>query len=213
MNELNPGLPYQPQKIKKRLSVSGEHIVYEYGDSQVIKFPFGPIYKYNADDAIRKIKNEFQIIEKYFKDFIVPSHLHIFKKNQKKTYCIIQKKVAGRPLKPKDLAQGQLKSQFKKILEINRLMFETTKYTLEFFGVSGLFFHGLNRWMENIWIIDKEINSKNITISAPENTEKELKIIDFGLVSELNMVSSSFILRWFVKWAVNRQKKLLKLYQ
>ena len=189
-------LPYDPQKLGRRFRFSGEHSVFRYGEDKIIKFPSGPIHKFSADEALRKIKNEVHLVKKYLDGFVIPTELYFYKEKGTKTYCIIQDFIQGRPLKLADMQDENLKKQLQELFRANQEMFKTTRYTLEFFGLTGLLFHAFNKTMENI-------------IVTPDN---KLRIIDIGLISDLNMVSSSFILRWFIQWAMKRQWKLLGMY-
>jgi len=87
-----------------------------------------------------------------------------------------------------------LKMQFKEIMEANNRMYLNSRFTLELFGLKGLILHNFFPKMENI-------------VVTQDNT---LRIMDFGMISHLNLVSSSPILRWFIQWAVKRQGKLLR---
>ena len=186
--------PYNQQKIGNKIATAGEHVVYKYGDNQIIKFPSGPIHYVNPNEARTKIINELSLANKYLKEFLVNTELRTYQKQGKNKYCIIQDYIIGRPLELKDMQDGRLKYQFKKLIKNNNLMYLNSRYTLEFFGLRGLLLHRFFPRMENV-IVTQENN---------------IKIIDFGMISSLNMVSSSPILRWFIQWAVKKQKKLLR---
>ena len=186
--------PYNQQKIGNKIATAGEHVVYKYGDNQIIKFPSGPIHYVNPNEARTKIINELSLANKYLKEFLVNTELRTYQKQGKNKYCIIQDYIVGRPLELKDMQDSRLKYQFKKLIKNNNLMYLNSRYTLEFFGLRGLLLHRFFPRMENV-IVTQENN---------------IKIIDFGMISSLNMVSSSPILRWFIQWAVKKQKKLLR---
>jgi serine/threonine protein kinase len=189
-----PDLPFSQAKVGPKMAVSGEHSVYRYGDKEVIKFPAGPIHYANNEEAYRKILNEFQLAKRYLGEFIAPASIFTYKKNNKKAYCIIQKFIKGTPLKIEDLQNKDLKEKLEELIKANREMRINTGYSFEFFGIRGLFFHRFLKKMENV-LVDESGN---------------LKIIDFGMISEINMVSSSPVLRSFIQWALKRQSKILK---
>ncbi len=180
--------------VGRKIAAAGEHIVYKYGEDKIIKFPHGPIYYANPEEAYDKIDNEFRLANRYFKKFLVPTRLLTYEENGRKKYCVIQDFIESRPLVPEDMQNEDLKLQFKEIMEANNRMYLNSRYTLEFFGLKGLIFHNFFPRMENIVVTG----------------DKELKIADFGMISHLNLVSSSPILRWFIQWAVRRQGKLLR---
>jgi signal peptidase I len=186
--------PYNKKIIGRKIANAGEHIVYRYGENQIIKFPSGPIYYANPEEAYNKVENEFRLANKYFKKFLVPTQLVTYKEKDCKRYCIIQDFVENRPLNPKDMQDENLKMQFKEIMEANNRMYLNSRFTLELFGLKGLILHNFFPKMENI-------------VVTQDNT---LRIMDFGMISHLNLVSSSPILRWFIQWAVKRQGKLLR---
>ncbi|MBD3244717.1 MAG: hypothetical protein GF335_01860 [Candidatus Moranbacteria bacterium] len=193
---MNKETPYNKEKIKQRLAVSGEHIVYRYGKDQVIKFPYGPIHLVDKRDSLNKIKSETPLIKKYFSDFIVAYEILFYQKNKQKTYCIIQDFVKGRSLKLKDKKNPQIKAQLKKLIKANEKMARQTGYVFEFFGIKNLFFHFIFKGMDNVFIVKDKI-----------------KLIDHGLISSQTKITRSFILRLFIRWAIKRQKKLLNYYK
>lgn len=187
-------LPYNQKKVGDKIATAGEHVVYKYGDDQIIKFPAGPIYYANAKDARAKVINEVRLANKYLKEFIAVTELYTYEEQDKNKYCIIQEYIIGRPLELKDMQDDELQNQFKELMKDNDLMYLNSRYTLEFFGLRGLLLHRFFPRMENIIVTQ----------------ENKIKIIDLGMISSLNMVSSSPILRWFIQWAVKKQAKLLR---
>ncbi|MBD3238233.1 MAG: hypothetical protein GF332_01150 [Candidatus Moranbacteria bacterium] len=189
-------LPYQKSKIKRLISISGEHIVYAYGDQHVIKFPSGPIHLVSSKDALNKVKKEDQLQQKYLKQYQVPYQLCFYKKNGRPTYCVIQKYIQGRAFKIKDLKNPNLKQKLRSLIKANNLMYKQTSYILELFGIKSLFFHFWLRKMENVFVVN----------------QNQLKIIDLGLISDKAKITKSLILRLVIRWAIKRQTQLLKQY-
>jgi len=189
-------IPFDEGKVGKRLSISGEHSVYKYGENQVIKFPVGPIYYADPEEAYQKVSNEARLAESYLRDFIVPFEVLTYIKKGKKKYCIIQKYIEGRPLTIKDMRDPNLRAELKRLTDANNIMYNSSGFTVEFFGIKRLVWHAFSPKMENVLLMP---NGK-------------LKIIDFGMISDTMMVSSSQSVRFVIQWAVKRQRKLLNLY-
>lgn len=189
-------MPYDRASLGKRISVSGEHIVYMYKEDQVIKFPAGPIYHADQEEAYDKIVNESRLANTYFRQFMAPFKVFTRTRKGKKSYYIIQKFIPGRHLELSDTQNIQLKTELKRLIAYNNRMYRETGFTLEFFGVRSLLFHGVIKKMENVLVTENG----------------ELRIIDFGMISDKVIISSSPILRLIIKWAIWRQQRLLKKY-
>lgn len=189
-------IPFDENKVGKRLSLSGEHSVYQYGDKQVIKFPIGPIYRANSEEAYLKVANEAKLAETYLAEFMVPFEVLTYIKKGRKKYCIIQNFVKGEALKIKFMQDPELRSRLQKLIDANNIMYSSSGFTVELFGIRRLIVHGLIPEMQNVLILP----------------DRSLKIIDFGMISDTMMVSSSPLVRMVIQWAVKRQKKLLALY-
>jgi hypothetical protein len=189
-------LPFDSKKIGKIISISGEHIVYQYGNKKVIKFPFGPIYLFDSIDAYNKAARDFKLIKRYLKDYIVNFKIFFYEHNKHKKYCIIQDFVVGKPYRLSDSKNLPLKKQLLKIVSANRKMEKETGFVLEYFGIKVLVFHFFFQRMDNVIVTQ----------------DNRLKIIDNGLISAIKPITKSKILTFVINWAIKRQKKLLEKY-
>lgn len=188
--------PYDKNKIGKFLGWGGEHLVFDYGDNQVIKFSLHVCLA--GKKAVRKLKRDYEMGQKYFAPYLLPTEILTWKKGA--GAAEIQKKIQCRFLKFADLstqggqADDLIKKQFTDMMERYERMEKEIGAPFDLLGREGLF--KLNPdFFSNILIM-------------PDN---KLALIDFTLL-ELKPSFFDWPIWFIIKWARWRQKSILKKF-
>ncbi|MDP3900100.1 MAG: hypothetical protein Q8Q23_03415 [bacterium] len=181
--------PYDKNKIGKFIGWGGEHLVFAYGDSQVIKFSLHVFI--SGKSAVDKIIEDYHIGKKYFDSYILDTAILPYKNGRR---CAeIQSKITCRFLTKKDLNRTLIKKQFDDIMERYQRMNKELKITFDLFGREGLLHPFKNKAMSNILV----------------TPEAKLVLIDFSIM-KLKKVKLREIPIWLlIEWARRRQEKLL----
>jgi len=184
-----PRRPYDKKKIGKFIGWGGEHLVFDYGENRVIKFS---LHVWLAGKkAVEKLKRDYEIGQKYFGDYILPTEILTWKNNKKAVE--IQDKISVRFLTAADLRNSLTKGQFDDIMERYKKMEAEIGSVFDLFGREGLF-----------KIKPDFVSNILITPSG------KLILNDFTVL-KLNKFKMRELPIWFlIQWAKRRQKKLLK---
>lgn len=190
-------MSYPKEKVGRLLKIGGEHLVYQYGEDQVIKFPnLLARVLFNQQKLAEKKKADLQLAKKYFSDYLLATeYLPLI--NSKYSYCLIQPKVLVRPLLLKDLENKYIKEQFLAIIAINDIIKEQEKVSFDFLGAWRLILNGL--------VSNKSINNLMIT-----NNEKII-ILDTVFL-EYQSCAWSKLLYFISRWAERKQTKVLSYF-
>lgn len=185
--------PYDKSKIGKFIGWGGEHFVFAYGDSQVIKFSLHVFI--SGKSAVDKMIEDYRIGKKYFDSYVLDTEILPYKNGRK---CVeIQPKIICRCLTKKDLDDDLIKQQFNDIIERYQLMNRELKVVFDLFGREGLLNPFKNKEMSNILV----------------TPEAKLILIDFSIM-ELKKVKLRELPIWlFIEWAKKRQEKLLQRFK
>lgn len=180
--------PYHKNKIGRCIGWGGEHLVFEYGEDQVIKFSLHVLL--SGKSAVDKIQYDYDQGLKYFQDYIWPTDIITWHNGSK---CIeIQQKVQCRFLRKDDLCHPIVKQQFVDIMSRYDHMATETNQVFDLLGREGLLKRKLN-YISNILI----------------TPERKLILIDFTILNINKPKFREWPLRLIIMWARYRQKKLL----
>jgi hypothetical protein len=175
-------------KVGKRIAEGMQHFVYEYGENEVIKFP-----KFDLTNLTYGILNpvaaekDWQLIAKNFAGFCVPTR--IYSSTDKRLYCIVQERIHNRL----NLTSHNIElvmDQFNEIYTRNKKLEETTGYSLDLWGKSGIL-KSINKSFKRTNIF---IEMTNLVIEK-NNDQYKIRIIDTNLFKirfELNYVFRVF---------------------
>jgi len=112
---------YDPSRIGQCISLLfGEHTVYRYGESEVIKFSH--VTHLLRDNEINYLRRDIEIGEKYFGEYMVPTR--IATRADGKRPVLIQPFVHGRILEKSDLKNPALAQQYRDIINRHRRLLE-----------------------------------------------------------------------------------------
>lgn len=189
-------LPYVKEKVGKFIAIGGEHVVWHYGDTQVIKFPFGPRYFLDSHKHCENVARDEDVARNYFKEYLIKRDIHFFPRRGRPSYVIIETFVPGGHLKLSDLQNIDIRKQFKEIVAINQRMFEMDDLVFDMFGIWGL-----------LWRGKKEV--ANIILNP--GTQK-LVVIDPSVMHIGRHKDQQILVASVTHWALRRQNKLLKKY-
>lgn len=184
---------YKEALIGKRIAIGAEHLVYRYGDDQVVKFPRGMWYWLNRVKSTENMKHDQKIIKQYFSTYLIDRDI-VFEQD---VYTIIEPFLQGRHMRRRDLLDPAVKKQFLDILERNSRMTDTEDMSLEFFGLWGLLWKG-RREVANVML--------------EENTRK-LVIVDPGVLRFGRHVDHQILSRGIIRWVRMQQHRLLAYYR
>ncbi|MFA6551677.1 MAG: hypothetical protein WCV41_04075 [Patescibacteria group bacterium] len=183
-------IPYDKNKIGKFLGWGGEHLVFDYGDGQVIKFSLHVCLA--GKKAVRKLKRDYEMGQKYFAPYLLPTEILTWKNEARAAE--IQEKISCRFLKFADLKDDLIKKQFTDIMERYERMEKEIGAPFDLLGREGLF--KLNPdFFSNILIM-------------PDN---KLALIDFTLL-ELKPSLFDWPIWFIIKWAKRKQEKILRKF-
>lgn len=190
-------MSFAKNKIGRLLKIGGEHLVYQYGEEQVIKFPnLLARILFNQQKLAEKKKIDLELAKKYFSDYLLATeYLPLI--NSKYSYCLIQLNVLVRPLLLKDLENKHIKEQFLEIIAVNDIIKEQEKISFDFLGAWRLILNGL--------VSNKSINNLMIT-----NNEKII-ILDTVFL-EYQSCAWSELLYLISRWAEKKQQKILNKF-
>ena len=107
---------YDKHKIGKYIASGTMHRVYRYGSAHVIKFCFIAYPK--KSPLRRRIKNDWDVVSRYFGIYALSTQCVVNKTNSK--FAEIQPFVTGRYLRKTDLVDKEIRKQFEEILEIQQ---------------------------------------------------------------------------------------------
>lgn len=187
-------MTFDKKKIGRLIKIGGEHLVYQYGHDQVIKFPnFLAKTLFNNRKLAEKKKSDFSLAEKYFPEYLLKTDCLIGDEINK-LYCLIQPLVNIRSLIKNDLKDKEIKENFEKILTINKQIKEKEGLSFDFFGAWRLLFNEI-----------LPMSSVNNILLTPE---KKIIILDVVFL-EYQRCQWSKLLHLISRWAEKRQKKLL----
>lgn len=190
-------MSFAKNKIGRLLKIGGEHLVYQYGEEQVIKFPnLLARVLFNQQKLAEKKKIDLELAKKYFSDYLLATeYLPLI--NSKYSYCLIQLNILVRPLLLKDLENKHIKEQFLEIIAVNDIIKEQEKISFDFLGAWRLILNGL--------VSNKSINNLMIT-----NNEKII-ILDTVFL-EYQSCAWSELLYLISRWAEKKQQKILNKF-
>jgi len=191
--------PYNKNKIGKFIGWGGEHLVFQYGDKQVIKFSLHVFI--SGKSAVDKIIKDYNIGNRYFNRYLLPTEILHYKKGKR---CVeIQEKIECRFLEKKDLQIDLIKQQFNDIMKRYERIKKETGEVFDLFGREGLF------------RLKSDVISNILVTSSPSHkggVNNKLILIDFTIL-KLDKIKIREIPIWlFIEWAKRRQKKLLKKF-
>lgn len=185
-----PERPYDKNKIGKFLGWGGEHLVFDYGDRQVIKFS---LHVWLAGKkAVEKLKRDYEIGQKYFEKYLLPTEILTWKNG--KRAAEIQEKISCRFLKLADLREPLIKEQFIDIMERYRKMERETGAPFDLLGREGL-------------LKFRPDFLSNILVAS----NNKIMLIDFTLL-ELKPSLFDWPIWFIIQWAKCKQEKIIKKF-
>lgn len=185
---------FNKEKIGRLANFGGEHLVYLYGDDKVIKFPnFLVSLLFDGNKYAFKKARDLSLGKKYFNEFLVETKCYLTP-GETKPYYLIQPLVKARPLVDSDLNDKHIKTQFFKIIEINKALKKQEGLSFDFYGARRMFFG----YLFNNHRID------NLLLAEDEN----IIIVDVVFM-EYNNCDWSKLLCLISRWANTRQEILL----
>lgn len=187
-------MSFAKEKIGRLLKIGGEHLVYQYGNDQVIKFPnLLARTLFNNQKLAEKKKRDFALAKKYFPQYLLSTECVIITEINK-PYYLIQPLINARPLIKKDLNNEEIRGNFKKILAINELIKEKEGLSFDFFGAWRLLFNELL----------PQLSINNLMLIPA----KKIIILDVVFLEYQNCQWSKLL--WLIsRWAEKRQQRLL----
>jgi len=186
-----PRRPYDKKKIGKFIGWGGEHLVFNYGDSQVIKFS---LHVWLAGKkAVEKKQKDYETGRKYFTPYLLPTEILIWAKG--KRAAEIQEKISCRFLKLADLKNDLIKKQFTDMMERYERMEKEIGAPFDLLGREGLFKFQPD-FLSNVLI-------------TPEH---KLTLIDFTLL-ELKPSWFDWPIWFLIQWAKKKQAKILRKFK
>lgn len=124
---------YDRSKIGKCISWIGDHMVYEYGDSSVIKFSKSDFLL----GSIKKSADDYAICSSYFGKYILETK--IVASPNGRYHASIQPKIAGTYLCPSHMADSAIRDQVREILAAYDRMIQDGKGEMDLIGYGGVF--------------------------------------------------------------------------
>jgi len=190
-------MSFAKEKVGKLIKIGGEHLVYNYAENQVLKYPnILARILFNQQQLANKKASDLQLAQKYFSHLVLITE-YFRTTGGKYSYCLIQPKIKVRYLKIADLENPLIRKQFLEIIEINDLIKVKEKLSFDFLGAWRLILDGL---------------ANNNTISNLMVTDQEKIIIVDTVFLEYQGCQWSKILHLISYWAEKRQQKFLKKF-
>jgi hypothetical protein len=184
-------VPYEKKLMGDIIGMGGEHVVYEYGETQVIKFSWHVFI--SGKTAVKKLIDDYAIGVSYFKDYLLPTRIEMWKDGREAAE--FQERIQCRPFTQDDMRVRDLRAQLHDIFERHARMRAETGCTLDIFGLKGLIGVKPHREISNIQVTDTG----------------RLIILDFTLM-HIRPEWYEWPLVWFLKWAQRRQDRILHKY-
>jgi len=157
------------QKIGKFITEGFEHLVFEYGTSQVIKIPKLIIGRENRrPNDLQKYNS---LVKEYFPNFHCDTRIPVYEDS----YCMLQPRLDSIvPVSTKNFEE--IRPLFNQIIQQNRQMLKKERCSLDFLGFQG-FVNSINSFILNLTdpILD------NVVIIT-QNNKPNLRIVDLGLL-------------------------------
>lgn len=174
----------QPGRL---VGVGGEHLVREWGEHKVIKTPLGLRFRLNPKKFKVWLPRDYVLAKRYFGGFVLDAKIQL----EDTSYCIVQNKIASRPLTVRDLKnEPALREQFFQIVDANKKMIRAENLSWDFYGAMGLIH------------ISYDIMT-NLVVAG-----QRLKMIDFGMLY-LAREGQNWLVYLITRWAFRRQNKYL----
>jgi hypothetical protein len=131
---------YDPKKIGPLFAWGGEHIVYAYGDGEIIKFS---IVEFLTGESWRlKEANDYEVCRRTFGDYVLPTETT--RSPNHKYIGKIQRRLQGHPLCKNDLRDADIRRQFDDIIRAYRALAANGHSVIDFIGRYGVIYRSLS---------------------------------------------------------------------
>ena len=180
---------YDKTKVGKLISFGSDHLVYNYGEKDVIKFSL--LDRFFPKYVRPRMKSDLLLSNKFFGKYILDTHF--LSSTNKKWLAKVQQKIVGHFLKKQDLKDLIIRTQFLEIISNQNSLIHDEHSPLDLIGKKGV----LSGYFSNILITDSN----------------ELLIIDTTMLSTKDSgVLGLFLvpIAFFAKW---RQKNIIRNYK
>ena len=184
--------PYDKGKVGRFFALGGEHLVYRYGNGQLIKVPFAFRYLIDKKHHCENVRRGYDLYRKYFGDSFLSTELRFYDNDE---YVIIQKLLPARTLHKSDLKDELVAKDFERLVSVSKVMADAEHIMPDFFGGWRLLFSGFMHTVGNVLI---------------EHDTKRLTLIDFGVFGMAEMESKNTLVRFIERWAIKKQERLFK---
>lgn len=183
--------PYFWSKIGRIIGLGGEHVIFAYEDSNVIKFSWH--VSLSGKHGVKKLLADYHIGEHYMGEYLLPIDIRTW--NFGHSAVEIQKKIKCRPITKDDLKDEGMRTQLRDILARNQRMVDDLGYGCDLFGFKGLVGRLAHHEISNVLITDGNI----------------LRMVDFTTLTIRPRWFEWPLVR-FIHWAQKRQAYLLATY-
>jgi hypothetical protein len=180
---------FDANRIGKCIAWGGEHIVFMYGESQVLKFSLFDFFIGKAS-AIRKAKYDLEVCTEVFGEFLVPTR--ILRSFRGGRIAKMQPFVHGRPLRLSDLKDAKVAHQFRELLSRHKELLDVRREEIDFMGGRG----ALTGVLTNIFLTN----------------EGSVRIIDALLISAPGALFWNVPLRLLRSLITLRQSAIIRRY-
>ncbi|MBI3572142.1 hypothetical protein HY091_01235 [Candidatus Kaiserbacteria bacterium] len=126
---------FDKEKIGKCIAWGGEHLVYDYGDTQVIKFS---LFDLLIGLRLARIKtmHDLTICREFFSDYMLSTTL--VSSSDGRRLAKLQPKITGRAIKKSDLQDKRIAQQFKEIIRAHQALVAQGYYGVDLIGGRGV---------------------------------------------------------------------------
>lgn len=183
--------PYKRSKVGNLLGWGGEHVVYTYGEHEVIKYSWWILL--SGKHGVARLLEDYHVGEHYFGPYMHPTDIRTW--NDGSSAIEIQPKLTCRALDQSDLEDQTILTQFRDILARDQHMYAELGYSFDMFGFKGLLGRRPHREVANILV----------------TPEKKLVLIDFTTL-RVTGVLIELPIGLFIRMARVRQKYLLNRF-
>ena len=181
-------ISYDTKKIGKLIAWGSEHIVYEYGADQVLKYSI--LHYLIGTKALARAEQEIATCKKYLAEYVLDTEIGVSSNGRHIAH--IQPKLTGKPLMLRDLQNAKIREAFKDLMKRYEELVHAEGVHVDLMGSDGVLSGGLT----NIFV----------------TKENELRIIDATLLDArgIGLVGPLFhALGQFVAW---RQSQILRKF-
>lgn len=169
------------------LACGGEHVVYRYGEHEVIKFSLFELFA-TYETAVTKALHDVALCSEIFGPYFLTTRIGNLP--SRKRIAKIQEKISGRPLRLSDMHDDHLRQQFEDFVRRYESLISHGE-TLDLVGGQGLLTGRLN----NLFV----------------TSDGRLLLIDALLVSIPNQEGNQ-LLRWMSQVLSAQQGKIINRY-